>query len=700
MGKLKAKLKPRSTNKEDLRHFFKDGNLFVEILNSLIDPIFVKDKDGRYIFINQSAEQLFVKKWGLGAKDILGKTPLELIPRLPKEVANRFSEEDRIAMESKLPQTQEPQEGPLAYLRTKAPFFDSRGNVIGIVGISRDITKTIELRRKHDLLLEISRTLIETLDPTIIVSNLAKLLVPSFADWCSILLVKGDGTLRGAANSHKDKIKEKLLNDFIETCGSSKIWNSGSYRVIKTGIPELYKEVTRKQLGKVASAEEVEILCALGINSVVIIPIKTRGVVLGVIFLANGKERGTFTEGDFKIIQEAAHRLSIALENVSLHQSLIKSVKAKDEFLATLSHELRNPLAPILNSLQLIHLQTLNNQKLAEPLKMAERQLGNMARLLDDLLDVSRIMRGKITLKKTAINVKDVIQEAAGVVRPTINTRKHNLVMLMPEYPVLLFADPLRIEQVVVNLLNNAAKYTNPGGTIALTCREDGKNIVISVKDNGRGMTSEDIARLFDSETIISQASSPTEGLGIGLKLVKNLIELHGGTIQANSSGVNRGSEFRVTLPVVLADPVLINNSMNHMEEQPSFKNIEESLELRRDVLVVDDNEDAAKSLNALVNHLGFKSKMVKSGAEALEALYDGMPKVVLLDIGMPDMDGYEVAKKIRAQKGGESIALIAISGYGQAEDKKKALQVGFNQHITKPIGVRELKSILELYTR
>jgi CheY-like chemotaxis protein len=309
-----------------------------------------------------------------------------------------------------------------------------------------------------------------------------------------------------------------------------------------------------------------------------------------------------------------------------------------------------------------------------------------MVRLVDDLLEVSRITRGKIELRRELVGVAAIVRGAVETSRPAIVAAGHQLALSIPPEPLALDADPVRLTQVVANLLNNAAKYTEPGGQIWLTVRNEGDEVAISVRDTGLGIPPEMLARVFDLFTQVDRHTERAQGgLGIGLTLVKSLVELHGGRVDALSEGAGRGSEFVVHLPLA---STITSADQPALDAGPST-----TLPPRR-VLVVDDNQDAADSVGMLLSLLGLDVHVVYNGPAALEAAASFKPAVVLMDIGMPGMDGYEVARRIRLQPETEDVILIALTGWGQEEDRQRSLSAGFDHHLIKPTNVSALETL------
>jgi signal transduction histidine kinase/CheY-like chemotaxis protein len=382
--------------------------------------------------------------------------------------------------------------------------------------------------------------------------------------------------------------------------------------------------------------------------------------------------------------------VAVLMDTTSYHEledALREADRRKVEFLAMLAHELRNPLAPIRNSLHILRLLIRDDPTADSAGEMMERQVGHMVRLVDDLMEVSRITRGNIELRKERLEVAAIVRRAVETSRPLIDGARHQLIIAVPSDPLTLEGDSVRLTQVIANLLNNAAKYTEAGGRIWLTIRRDGGSVLISVKDTGMGIAADVLPRIFEPFVQGERTTSQMQGgLGIGLTLVKRLVEMHGGSVEACSDGAGRGSEFVVRLPLV-EDAAAVGV----IERAGSTSTV---LAARR-VLVVDDNRDAAESMRVLLELLGAQVRVAYSGRDALDILADWPPAVVLLDIGMPGMDGHEVARRIRQQPRLDDVTLIALTGWGQDEDRRRSELAGFDYHLIKPADVRTLQTLL-----
>ena len=370
-----------------------------------------------------------------------------------------------------------------------------------------------------------------------------------------------------------------------------------------------------------------------------------------------------------------------------LNQQLREQDKRKDEFIATLSHELRNPLSPILAAAKIVTSAAVSPAQLKRAQSIIERQLNRMALLLDDLLDVARITQGKLKLKKEVVILTDLIDAAIESVRPLLETKSQLLLSHLPPRPVEVVGDALRLSQVISNLLMNAVKYSPMGGRIDLTCSAEGEALSIAVKDNGVGIPRESIDGVFQMFTQLDGESDRAQGgLGIGLALVKGLAELHGGTVEARSEGKGHGSEFVVRLPLTKpAAPPKTAPLPPPLEASPK----------RRRILVADDNPDAAGSLAMLLELEGHDVRVAHLGRAALSLAETFRPDTVFLDIGMPDLSGYEVARLLRDASWTQSLRLIALTGWGQESDRLRAMEAGFDHHLVKPVDLKRLEEIL-----
>ena len=366
--------------------------------------------------------------------------------------------------------------------------------------------------------------------------------------------------------------------------------------------------------------------------------------------------------------------------------ALEEADKRKDEFLATLAHELRNPLAPIRNSVQILQ-RTGGGGAVGKLSEIMDRQVTHMVRLVDDLLEISRITRGKVDLRKEPTSLAAVMEAAIETSRPLIESGSHDLTVHLPAGDVTLEADGMRLAQVFANLLNNSAKYTEPGGSIEIDAHRERDTLVVAVSDTGIGISNALLPHVFD---MFSQAQSAHRhaqgGLGIGLTLVRSLVEMHGGTVEARSDGVGKGSVFTVRLPIAAS-----SESRSSTARAGTLRGTLSPIR----VLVVDDNRDAAESLGMLLRLLGADTRVAHDGRQALQVCDTHRPAIAFLDLGMPEMDGYEVARRMRAMPCGASVTLVALSGWGRETDRASAVAAGFDHHLIKPADIGTLRGVL-----
>lgn len=394
-----------------------------------------------------------------------------------------------------------------------------------------------------------------------------------------------------------------------------------------------------------------------------------------------------FTAGDEAILTQLAAIASIGIENAKLYASLLEQDRRKDEFLAMLAHELRNPLAPLRTGLEILELSSGDEQSV-RICEMMSRQLTHMVRLVDDLMDVSRVSRGKVDLKKEKVSIQGVLAAAVEGSRPFVEATKNRLEVVQPDELLYVDGDHIRLAQVVGNLLNNAAKYTPAGGTIALSADVEGGEVVIRVRDTGVGIARAMLPKVFDlfsqADTSISQAQG---GLGIGLSLVKKLVELHGGSVTAESPGIGQGSTFTVRLPLLLQS-TLTSDSAGESAVKPE--------PARHRILVVDDNVDAAEALATLLRYSEHEVETAYSGADGLTAVRESHPDIVFLDLGLPDISGYDVAKTLRDEEYRQDVVIIALTGWGSDEDRRQSRMAGFDFHLVKPVNVEAVEAAIE----
>jgi signal transduction histidine kinase len=396
------------------------------------------------------------------------------------------------------------------------------------------------------------------------------------------------------------------------------------------------------------------------------------------------KRANTELESTNRVLQ------SEVAERARAEAALKEADRHKDEFLAVLAHELRNPLAPIRNAVEIMRRSSLSDPQLVWSRDVVERQVKHLTRLVDDLLDVSRITRGNINLSREPVSVSTIIARAIETIQPLIAEQRHELTVDVTDEVLEVEGDLTRLTQVLGNLLNNAAKYTDPGGSIVVSARRANADVEIRVRDNGIGIPPELLPRLFQLFTQVDAAAHRAQGgLGIGLALVRQLVQMHGGSVTAYSNGPGTGSEFLIRLPLrvrraPVLDAAMVPLAATNGASKPGHR-----------ILLADDNQDALESLAALLQCDGHEVHTAGDGAQALEVAAQCRPNVVLLDIGMPKLDGYEVARRIRAEPWGKATILIALTGWGQDEDRRRSREVGFDSHLVKPLDPEALSTML-----
>lgn len=399
-------------------------------------------------------------------------------------------------------------------------------------------------------------------------------------------------------------------------------------------------------------------------------------------------------------LEQANHALQSEIcERARIEQQLKEADRHKDEFLAMLAHELRNPLAPIHNAVQLMRLKAMGDPQLAWARDVIDRQAGHLTHLVDDLLDVSRITRGKINIELKPVELAAAVARAVETVQPMLTQQKHELHVDMPAEPLVVMGDLTRVTQVIGNVLANAVKYTNSGGKIELSAKPDDAAVEIRVRDNGIGIPGSLLPTVFD---LFSQAGVMDErsrgGLGIGLALVKRLVDLHDGSVKVFSAGVGQGTEFTIRLPAARIEPITSSAAQagSSASVPPASPSEDVAANARRRILIVDDNQDALESLATLLSMAGHDIRTASDGFLALDAAPGFLPEIAVLDIGMPGLDGYELARRIRAQPWGKFMVLIALTGWGQENDRRRSSDAGFDSHWLKPLNIDLFSKYLE----
>lgn len=617
------------------------------VLESTGDVVFVKDLDGRCLMANTACAAAL----GLTPEQVVGKTVEELCP---PALAASIRQHDYAVIESGLPEQREETfivaGKPRQFLTLISPLREY-GQIVGVVGVSRDITDRVKAEAKLRSSQEQRRLALDAAE---------------LGTWhvdVATKRIKTDDRFRaifGTTQEHTDYLHllsiihpDDLPAVEQAVAAATRLENPDpyaiEYRVLR---PD---GLMRWVFAKGATSHEEK----------------------------DGVKRFTF-DGT---VQDITARRQIEQERERLVNQLRDADRHKDEFLATLAHELRNPLAPLRNGLQLLK-QAGSDHSVEQARAMMDRQLTQLVRLVDDLMDVSRVTNCKLELRTARVDLKSVMNAAAETSRPAIDKGGHTLTVVVPDEPIFVDGDAARLAQVVSNLLNNSAKYTHQKGHIWLTAQRDGSMAMLSVKDNGIGIPQMMLERVFDMFTQVDRTlEKTTGGLGIGLSLVKGLVQLHGGTIEAKSDGEGLGSEFVIRLPEA--------TSVAHDAHHLTFSSSKAEPSARRRILVVDDNVDAADSLGYLLEVYGHEVRVANDGEAGVAAAEKFQPDMVLMDIGMPMLNGYEAASRIRQEPWGQAMVLVALTGWGQADDRRKSASAGFDHHLVKPVEMDELEQLM-----
>ncbi|AMV40600.1 PAS domain S-box protein [Planctomyces sp. SH-PL62] len=593
------------------------------------------------------------------------------------------------------------------------PLRDESG-LHGFGKVFRDATARKRGEEAVRFLADASATLAELVDHESTLRRIANLAVVGFADWCAVDILDASGNrhrLAVARSERRDDPSDRRTDptdrDYDEVAGVIP-------HVLRTGEPEVVFDLDELDAETASQGpERIARLRALGVRSYLSVPLISRGrVVGGISFLASSARR-RFGPDELRIGQDLAERTAAAVENAQLYRALQETDRRKDEFLATLAHELRNPLAPVRNGIEILRMEEEEQEEHEEGvedgvgvgvgdddgeqsreqiLSMMDRQLAHLVRLVDDLMDVSRVTSGKIVLRRERIDLRDVVAAAVETSRQMIDADGHELSVRLPDEPIPVEADRTRLVQVVANLLNNAAKYTPQDGRIDLSVAREGETAVIRVADDGIGIPAEMLPRIFDMFTQVGSSLDRAQGgLGIGLTLVRRLVELHGGTVAVDSPGTARGSVFTVRLPLARnrdRDPARPGDETT--APPPSGTGA-----AGRRILVIDDNRDSTRSLARLLAMKHHEVRTAFDGPETFRVLESFHPHLILLDLGLPGMSGYEIARRIRQMPDFRDVTIVALTGWGQDEDRRRTQQAGFDHHLVKPAEPAAVEAIL-----
>jgi PAS domain S-box-containing protein len=653
---------------------------FAKFMRHLPGLAWIKDLDGHYIFANDAA----VRAFQTTRERLYGSTDFDLFG---SDVASQFRFNDRRAIESEWGiqtiETLEHDDGVHYSIVSKFPIPGSDGTPVLIGGMAIDITEGREteeaLRRQTErlrLLWESASVLLTTDEPNVMMRRLFAKIAEHFGvdTYFNYMVDDGGSHLRLAScvGVPEEALPAITRLEFGQAiCGTVAQRNAP---IVATFIQD-------------SSDPTAQLARSFGIRSYACNPLIADGRLLGTLSFAS-HTRDQFDDEELEFFRTITNYVTVAYERIRLVRQLREDDRRKDEFLATLAHELRNPLAPLRNGIELLQMVGGEDADMIEVRAMMERQLAQMVHLIDDLLDVSRISRDRVELRRQRLELDAVLRSAVETSRPLVERAGHELAIDWHPEPIIIDGDVTRLAQVFANLLNNAAKYTERGGRIAMSVsRRDGE-VVVSIRDNGVGIPREMLARIFEMFTQVDRSLERKHGgLGIGLTIVKRLVEMHGGRVEARSEGSGRGSEFLVHLPLA---SILEKKNSDDDGRIASHANAEPWR-----ILVVDDNRDSAVSLAMLLRRMGNHAETAHDGAEALRMAERYRPGLILLDIGMPGMNGYDVARAIRNRPWGGGMKLVALTGWGQEEDRRRSREAGFDHHLLKPVEPSDLETLL-----
>ena len=562
----------------------------------------------------------------------------------------------------------------------------STGEALGersaeLAAANRELQSEVGERRRAEwalrLLAESGSALAASLEPQTTLERIARGCVPGLADWTVVALGTASSTPRLAVAHREPEIEARLLER--SRAATPLFFDADRLdRPLLLGDPLDWTATGGDRLGG--------LLRDIGGTSALLLPLRARGKTLGALVLVR-TGHDPFDRQTMGLAEELARRAALALDNSALYAELREADRRKDEFLAMLAHELRNPLSPVVTSLHLLRSSGGDHEVTQRSLAVMERQIAHIVRLVDDLLDVARITRGRIELRLASVDLAAAVASTVDSMRPRFAERGQLLSVELPGEPLLVRADATRLDQVVANLLANANKYTASGGHVSVKVEPRGENAVLRVRDDGIGLPPDLLGRVFDLFMQSEQALDRSQGgLGIGLTLVRQLVELHGGTVTAASEGEGKGSEFEVRLPRLVAE-----RGDTAGDAHPTAEGVRAS----RQVLVVDDNVEGAESLAELLRLWGHRVQVAHDGPSGLALAAQQPPEVVLLDIGLPGLDGYEVGRRLREDKATRGVTLVAVTGYGEQVHGGRLEQAGFDKLLVKPVQPPELRELL-----
>ena len=671
------------------------ARLLSAIVDSSDDAIVSKDLNGIVTSWNRAAQKMF----GWTAAEMIGQSIRRIIPQ------NRMHEEDHVLASIRRGERvdhfeteREHKDGTLVAISlTVSPIRDATGTVIGASKIARDISESVRARRREEFLSEVTAALAASLDYERTLKTLADFAVPEIADWCAIDLLNDNDKIVRLAVSHVNPEKLKLAETVQERYADPDS-PFGPRSVMRTRKSALIPMITDEMIVESAKgdAERLRIVRSLGLVSYMIAPIVAHDRPLGTLTLATAESGKRYNAADLRFAEEIAARAALAIENAQAYQEMESANRLKDEFLATLSHELRTPLNAVMGYARLLKAGAITAEKAHQALDVIDRNAASLAQIVEDVLDVSRIISGKTRLEVQPIDLNTLLHDALASVTPAIEAKGLRLQLLFDSQVGPVSGDPDRLQQVIWNLLSNATKFTPRGGRIQVRLERINSHVEIVVSDTGVGIPESFLPHIFER---FRQAEGGTTrrhgGLGLGLAIARHLTEMHGGTIEAASDGEGKGSTFRVKLPLLIvhAEPHLGSRREHPHAAAPQTPALELADLAGIAVLAVDDDVDALRLLSDILEAAGASVITVNSAESALEKLQSERPMVLVSDLGMPGMDGFDLIKQVRELADPELCAIpaAALTAYARSGDRAKSMRSGFEMHLAKPIDPTEL---------
>ncbi|MBX9792219.1 MAG: PAS domain S-box protein [Pirellulales bacterium] len=664
------------TERRRLEHKLVDDTARVQsIVNNVVDGIIAIDERGTVVAFNPAAKRIF----GYSEAEAVGQNVKSLMPEpfhsehdgylasylrtgqakiigIGREVAGRRKDGGTFPME----------------LAVSEYWLGERRYFTGIV---RDITARKKAEARQRLLLDAAALLLHAEDPDAMLHNLFSQVGPHLGldTYFNYLADQPGETLRlvSSAGIPEGSLREVSRLEYGQAiCGA---------------VAQFRQPIVATQIQQ-SDDPKAQLVKSLGVRAYACNPLLADGKLLGTLSFGS-RSRDEFDADELELLSTLSHYVAVAYERLRLVRELQEADQRKDKFLATLAHELRGPLAPLSNMVEVMKRAEGDGGMIRQAQDMIDRQLKQLIRLVDDLLDVSRISSDKLELRLEDLDLTPIVQQAVETCRPLAREANHALHWGAPREPILVRADAARLMQVFGNLLGNACKYTPAGGQIWVAVERQGSDAVVSVKDTGVGIPADMLQRVFEMFTQVDRTLDRSQlGLGIGLSLVKRLVEMHGGSVSAASGSAGKGAEFTVQLPIIVGSTTAAQPRKQQNAPQPTG--------LR--VLVVDDNQDSAASLAMLLKIRGNETAVAHDGSEAVEKAERFAPDMVLLDLGLPKLDGYEAARQIRQHPWGRQMMLVALTGWGQDEDRRKSREAGFDHHLVKPVDHNSLMILLD----